>query len=100
MKVKPVIRKSGKHWVIDSGPHKAMPCCETKAEAEQLLACSELWIGKQVSAQRHGSAEIICGRVVNTAVLHEGEILVDMLAVRQQKSTYWVPAKDCKEVGE
>ena len=63
MKVKPIIRKSGKHWVIDRGPHKAMPCCETKTEAEQLLACSELWTGKQVSAQRHGSAEIICGRV-------------------------------------
>jgi hypothetical protein len=100
MKPTPIIRKSGRDWVIDRGPNKAMPCCKTKAEAEQLLACAEKWQGKKVSVTLRLSNKTISGRVVNTGIFYKGGCLVDMLAVRRHRSTYWLPAADCEEVDD
>lgn len=95
-KIQPVIRKSGRHWVIDRGPGKAMPCCDTKAEAEQLLALSEKWENKAARTFLHG--HVVESKVVNTAVLHHENHFANMLALRWQGSTYWVPEIDCEEV--
>lgn len=95
-KIQPIIRKSGRHWVIDRGPGKAMPCCDTKAEAEQLLALSERWENKaaRVNIQGH----IVTARVVNTAILYRGKQPLSMLALRWNKETRWFPETDCEEV--
>ena len=95
-KIQPVILKSGRHWVIDRGPNKAMPCCDTKEEAERLLALSEKWEKKMALTIIHG--HIVKSKVVNTAVLHDNGHFANMLALRWNASTYWVPEIDCEEV--
>ena len=95
MKITPIIRKSGRHWVIDRGPNKAMPCCNTKAEAERLLALSEKWEKKSCYVYVNGKQ--ILAKVVNTAIVYGKTGLVDMLAVRFDNTTYWWPADAVEE---
>lgn len=97
-KVQPIIRKSGRDWVIDRGPHRAMPCCRTKAEAARLLALSERWEKKKARTFLHG--HVVESKVVNTAVLTHENHFANMLALRWQGSTYWVPEIDCEEIKE
>lgn len=93
--MEPIIRKSGRHWIIDRGPGKTSPCLETKKDAERLLALAS-WEKKTVRFLLKG--EQVEGKVVNTALLHKESGTQDMLAVRVNGSTYWIKLELIEEV--
>lgn len=99
--MKPVIRKSGRHWIIDCGPGKASPCLNTKEDAERLVLLMP-WMKKAVCFVLNGRE--VEGKVVNTALLHEQEgeteTVIDMLGVRVDGSTYWVRMSNIKEAAK
>lgn len=92
------IYRSGKHWVIDYVPNRAKPCCETKENAERLLALSS-WEKRHVLFTLNG--ELTCGRVTNVGLVYgqDGSIR-EMLAVRNNGMTYWIPQDTVREVDE
>lgn len=88
----PQIRKSGKDWIIDMGPHKAAPCLRSEEEAVRLLNLITAWDGKFVHSH-------VDGKVVNCALLHEKDgTITDLLLVRHNRQSYWIPAKECEVI--
>lgn len=94
----PRIYQKGNDWLIDMGARKASPCFKSREDAERLLRLAKQWDNKIVRLALYGKT--IEGKVVNCALWHMPAGLVEKLAVRYNRHTYWVLASACEEVIE